>query len=135
MREPDRGTILIDVSEDGEADFDAEFLKRLGHPVIVCHGPPHANLCPILTGTGCPQAEGAHGIVFRFDLDRAQHRAILAKYQQVVSEDVPIRVVVTPEHAVRYAHLLKNVEVWTHEPTAGDLDAFAAEVEAGERSG
>ncbi len=129
----ERGTILLDVSEQEDVSFDKEFLERTGHPVLVCHGPGHATLCPILAGTGCAVAEGAHGIVFKFDLDRPQHRAILARYREVLDENVPIRVVVTPEHAVQYAGLLADIQVWTHEPSAGELDGFAAEVEAAER--
>jgi hypothetical protein len=46
---------------------------------------------------------------------------------------MPIRVVVTSEQADRYRDLLADLQVWTHEPTAADLDGFAAEVEAADR--
>jgi len=33
-----------------------------------------------------------------------------------------------------YSELLAGTDVWAREPTAGDLDAFAAEVEAADQS-
>lgn len=127
------GAILIDVSSGEPLDIDTEFLERLGHPVQVCHGPEHKQLCPILSGTGCPVAEGAHGIIFELDLDRPQHRAILRKYRQVVAEDVPIRAVVRPGQEETYAADLAGIDVWTRPPTTGELDGFAAKVEAYDR--
>ncbi len=97
---------------------------------MVCNGPQPGKLCPILSGESCALAEGAHGIVFELDLDRAQHRAILARYKDSLSSSLPIRVVVRPDQATRYVHLLKGLKVWTHVPVAGDLDGLAAEVEA-----
>jgi hypothetical protein len=127
------GTILIDVSAGSDIHIDKEFLEGLGHPVVVCHGPAHAELCPILSGTGCPMAEDSHGIIFELDLDRPQHRAILKRYRELLAEDIPIRAVVSPEQEEKYADALTGIEVWTRDPTAGDLDAFAAAVEAYER--
>lgn len=126
------GAVLLDVGPGGD-DFDQDLLERLGHPVMVCHGPEHGTVCPLLAGTGCDAFSSAHGIVFKLDLDRAQHRAILARYRQLAREDIPIHAVVSPEQAERYAVELADVEVWTHEPTVADLDGFAAEVEAGDR--
>ncbi|MDP3985072.1 MAG: hypothetical protein Q8Q52_08755 [Acidimicrobiia bacterium] len=129
---PDRSVILVDVP-DGEST-DVGFLEGLGHTVVVCHGPAHGTLCPILSKDGfCPKAEVAHGVVFRLDLDRPQHRAILQRYKAVLREDVPIRVATTPEQARKYATLLTGVQVWMHEPGTGDMDGFAAEVEAADR--
>lgn len=121
--------ILFDVPE-GSEPVDRAFLEGLGHPVMVCNGPQPGKLCPILSGESCALAEGAHGIVFELDLDRAQHRAILARYKDSLSSSLPIRVVVRPDQATRYVHLLKGLKVWTHVPVAGDLDGLAAEVEA-----
>jgi hypothetical protein len=100
---------------------------------MVCNGPKAGMQCPILTGEGCELAEGANGIVFEFDLDRPEHRAILRRYKSSLRHDVPIRVVVSPDQAIEYAELLKGLRVWKHTPAAGDLDALAAEVEATER--
>jgi hypothetical protein len=131
MQDRAEGAVLLDVGLGGE--FDRDLLERLGHPVMVCHGPEPAALCPLLAGSGCPEFEEAHGVVFKLDLDRAQHRAILARYRALAREDVPIRVVTTPDQAERYEAELADVEVWTHEPTVSDLDGFAAQVEAGDR--
>ena len=129
---PERSVILVDIPEGKSTDVG--FLAGLGHTVVVCHGPPFGTLCPILSKDGfCPMAEAAHGVVFRLDLDRAQHRAILQRYKAVLKEDVPIRVATTPEQAYRYASLLAGVQVWMHQPGTGDLDGFAAEVEAADR--
>ena len=120
------GLILLDVSANQDVTYAKDFLEKLGHPVMVCHGPPHRTLCPLLSDTGCTKAESAHGIVFELDLDRPQHRAILKRYREVLREDIPIRVVVQPGQEQRFADLLDEVEVWLSEPTVGELDGFAA---------
>ena len=127
------GVVLLDVSPGENEVFDASFLERTGHPVLVCHGPAVRELCPLLGGQGCHKFEAAHGIVFELDLDRPQHRAIVERYRALSRDDLPIRVVVRPEQVERYRDVLAGVEVWTHEPTAADLDGFAAEVEATDR--
>ena len=124
--------ILFDIPEGEPADI--EFLEGLGHPVLICHGPATKTLCPILAGKDCPLLDAAHGIVFQFDLDRPQHRAILARYKEVTRDDVPIWVVVTPEQATQYTSLLAGLKVLTHDPVAGDLDGLAAEVEAADNT-
>lgn len=130
---PGESVILLDVSA-GTDHFDEEMLGRLGHPVKVCHGPEHGTLCPLLAGRGCPDFEAAHGVIFELDLDRPQHRAIVRRYRELARDDVPIRVVVTPEQAERYHDELAELEVLTHTPTIADLDGFAAEVEAADRT-
>jgi hypothetical protein len=127
------GVILIDVSAGAGAEFDRSFLERTGHDVVVCHGPDHGTICPLLTGTGCDVAQQAHGIVFVLDLDRAQHRAILRRYHEVTRPEVPIRAVVQRGQRARYGDELAGFDVWEHEPTAADLDGFAAEVESSDR--
>jgi hypothetical protein len=120
--------VILDVTP-GSAAFEQGFLERLGHPVLVCHGPMH-EVCPLLHEGSCELLDSAHGVVFQLDLDRAGHREILARYQQVLRDDTPIRVVVQPGQDEQYAELLAGCQVWTHEPTAGELDGFAAQVEA-----
>ncbi|NNJ48131.1 MAG: hypothetical protein HKP18_09920 [Acidimicrobiia bacterium] len=44
--------------------------------------------------------------------------------------DVPLRVVVQPGQDRTYADLLRGLPVWTHDPSPGELDGFAAMVEA-----
>lgn len=130
---PPEGTVLLDVTDVSYADFARDFLERTGHEALVCHGPSEG-ICPLLAGAGCAKIDAAHGVVFQFDLDRPEHRAILARYKKILHEEVPVRVVVEPGQDKMYAELLAGTEVWTREPTAGDLDAFAAEVEAADRS-
>lgn len=132
MSEMSEDYILFDIPE-GEQPIDQEFLERLGHRVMVCHGPKIGQLCPILSGEGCPLAEGAHGIVFELDLDRPQHRAILDRYKDSLRSDLPIRVVVRPGQMTKYAELLEGLKVLDHVPVAWDLDGLAAEVEASDR--
>ncbi|RPI11783.1 MAG: hypothetical protein EHM63_01090 [Actinobacteria bacterium] len=127
------GLILIDVTPGTGGEFDRSFLERTGHDVVVCHGPEHGELCPLLAGTGCDMVDHAHGIVFALDLDRAQHRAILQRYRDVTRPEVPIRVVVRPGQRGKYADLLTEFEAWEHEPTVAELDGFAAGVEAADR--
>jgi hypothetical protein len=130
---PPPGTILIDISDTEAEEFDRSFLERVGHHVVVCHGPDPGAICPILTGVGCSMVDDAHGIVFVLDLDRPQHRSILHRYREVTREDVPIRAVVREGQRAAYADALEGIEVWEHEPTAADLDGFAAEVDAADR--
>jgi hypothetical protein len=127
------GTILVDVSPGADGTFTTSFLGKVGHPVLVCHGPHEGEVCPLLAGKGCERYEEAHGIVFDLDLDVPQHREILRRYRSLRREDLPIHVVTTDEKAQLHRDVLTDVEVWTHEPTAADLDAFAAEVEAADR--
>jgi hypothetical protein len=133
MSDNAEGTILLDVTAGG-GQFDRGLLERFGHPVRVCHGPDHGTLCPLLADKGCDAFENAHGVIFELDLDRPQHRAIVRRYRELARPDVPIRVVVTAEQAVRFAEELQDVEVLTHSPTAADLDGFASEVEAADRT-
>lgn len=132
MSDPREGPILVDIA-GGDDGFEAKFLEKIGHPVMVCHGPGEASLCPLLAGDGCEKFEQAHGIVFQLDLDRPQHRAIVERYRQLAGDELPIKVVVEPGQEERYRDLLADLEVWTRRPTAGDLDGFAAEVEAVDR--
>jgi len=126
--------ILVDLASDDEMPFEREFLEKIGHPVLICHGPAEGSLCPLLAGEGCDKFESAHGVVFELDLDRAQHRAIVEHYRQIGGVDMPIKVMLTHADQVeRYHDLLLNIEVWTHRPNAGELDGFAAEVEAADR--
>lgn len=120
--------LILDVTS-AEAAPDREFLERLGHPVLVCHGPAWGRACPIIKGH-CPMVESAHGVVFQLDLDRPQHRVILKRYQEVLCDDVPIVAVVQPGQEERYPDVLKGVQVWTEAPTIAKLNGFAAQVEA-----
>jgi len=128
MADRERDGLILDVTPGHEA-FERDFLETLGHPVLVCHGPrPHE--CPLIEEGSCEMLDAAHGVVFQLDLDREYHREILDRYTRVLPEDVPVRVVVAPDQVERHTGLLDRVQVWTHEPTAGELDGFAAQVEA-----
>lgn len=126
------GVVLLDVMTGDRGEFDRSMLERLGHPVLVCHG-PGADGCPLVLGIGCAKFEQAHGIVFELDLDRPEHRAVVSTYRKLARPETPIRVMVRPEQAERYGELLAQVEVWNHEPNVSDLDGFACEVEAADR--
>jgi hypothetical protein len=131
--DPREGVVLLDVPPGADGEFDRAELERIGHPVHMCHGPPLGTVCPLLDQRDCPLFSQAHGIVFKLDLRRSQHQAILRRYQELARADMPIRVLVSPADAERYADLLRDVEVWTHEPNVADLDGFAARVEAADR--
>lgn len=118
------GYILFDLPEGVEPE-DRTFLQGLGYRVEVCHGPAKGIICPILTGESCPLAEGATGIIFEFDLDRAQHRAVLQRYKSSLPPDLPIRVAVRPDQLTNYRRLLGGLRVWVKPQMATDLDAIA----------
>jgi hypothetical protein len=126
------GMILLDVTS-GRGAFDEDLLGRFGHTVKVCHGPDHGALCPLLAGKGCEDFENAHGVLFELDLDRPQHRTILRRYRDLARPEVPIRAIVTSDQAARYADLLVDIGVLTHDPSVADLDGFASQVEAADR--
>lgn len=121
------GLILDVTPADGE--FDRGFLEKLGHPVLVCHGPEEGHTCPILLD-GCDMVDQAHGVIFQIDLERPQHRAILRRCRKVLDEDIPIVAVVRKGQKAKYGELLAGVQTWEAEPTVSELDGFAAEVEA-----
>ncbi len=116
--------LILDVTPH-EDPVDIEVLERSGHPVLVCHGPEPGHVCSIVTSE-CPMVQSAHGIVFRLDLDRPTHRVILKRYLEVVSDDVPLVVVVKEGQDEQYADLLSGVQVWVGEPTIAEIDGFAA---------
>lgn len=129
QRTPQRkGAVLLDVLPGIDADFDASFLERTGHDVIVCHGPQDSP-CPLLAEGACAKYDAAHGIVFKLDLDDAQHRQIVTRYR-ALNPDIPIRAIVRAGQAERYPDVVAAVQVWTDEPTVAELDGFAALVEA-----
>ena len=128
MSEPSK--ILLDSPPDLDATPVVAFLSRLNHPVELCHGPDAEHPCPLLVGQGCDKVATAHGIIYHLDLDRPTHREILREYRKQVPSDVPLRVVVQPGQDRTYAELLRGLPVWTHEPSPGELDGFAAMVEA-----
>jgi hypothetical protein len=96
------GPVLIDVSAiDSEFRFDRDTLQGFGHPVLFCHGPGGGE-CPLLAEDACPLVEEAHGVIFELDLDVPVHREILLRYQQILAEDIPIRLLVKPGQIERY---------------------------------
>lgn len=126
------GPILIDVSATGDAGYARSFLEKIDHPTMLCTG-PGGGICPILQGDHCEMLESARGVVYELDLDIPQHREILSRYQDLLEDDVPVRVVIKPGQEKTHADLLRGVRVWSHEPSIGELDGFAAEVEAADR--
>ncbi len=126
--------VLLDAPA-GVGHFEHRILEDMGHKVMLCHGPSHQAPCPVLEEGGtCDMVNTAHGVVFELDLDIEQHRRILRRYQEIVRPDIPMRVVLQDGQAEKYADLLTGVEVWNHEPSAAELDAFSSRVEAMERT-
>ena len=128
----DEGTIL-DVTPGRFEDIDRRVLEGSGHRVLVCHGPDDETPCPVLAGH-CELLDSAHGVVFQLDLANPMHRAILRRYREELDPETPLAAVIRPGQETQYAELLEGLKVWTHSPTVGELDGFAAEVEAVDRS-
>lgn len=120
-------TVLVDCVSDHS--WEAAQLERRGHHVVYCAGPPRGTLCPILRNGFCEKVAAASGVIFDLDLDRAQHRAILARYRQVLGPEIPIRIMVTPRQAARYAELLPPSQTWTGPPAETEVGAFLAILE------
>lgn len=126
------GTIL-DVTPGDHEGFERHLLEGMGHRVEVCHGPDDHVDCPIIEHGTCDRVAQAHGVVFKLDLDRELHRAILARYRETLDPDTPVAVAVQPGQETEYAELLEGFYLWNHSPNAADLDGFAARVEAVDR--
>lgn len=131
MEGRETGTIL-DVTPGDHEGFERHLLEGMGHQVEVCHG-PGGHECPLVDEGTCELVDRAHGVVFKLDLDRPYHREILGMYRAAVGEDTPIAVAVQPGQEVTFADLLEGMYLWTHQPTAAELDGFAALVEASDR--
>lgn len=129
MNERDHGVIL-DVTPGDHERFERHLLEGAGHEVRVCHGPDADHACPLLEEGACDEVDKAHGVVFKLDLDTAEHRRILAAYKEALPEDMPIAVSVMAGQETTYANLLEGLYVWTDTPNAAQLDGFAALVEA-----
>ena len=123
-----RATILDVNPHPEDLAWEQDFIGRMGDRVVPCCGPKVMGGCPILRGDHCSKLEQADGVLFQLNLDREDHRTILARYIELL--DCPIRVVCTPEQKVRWAPLLGEVEVMTPPVGPAALDGFAAEVES-----
>lgn len=125
---------ILDVTPGDYEGFERHLLEGMGHPVMVCHGPGATHTCPLVEEGTCELVSGARGIVYKLDLDRPYHREILALYKRTISPDTPMAVAVKPGQEVQYAELLEGLYVWTHSPTAAELDGFASLVEAADHT-
>jgi hypothetical protein len=124
--------MVLDVTPGDHERFERHLLETMGHRVEVCHGPEGHN-CPLLEEGTCQLIDGAHGVVFKLDLDQEYHRRILARYREILPAGTPIAVSVEPGQEQTYADLLEGTYRWDHQPTTADLDGFAALVEANDR--
>jgi hypothetical protein len=122
--------LILDVTPGDHEGFERRLLEGMGHQVRVCHGPGEAGYCPLIEEGACDLVDAAHGVVFKLDLDRDVHREILADYKGRLPDDMPIAVSVQPGQEQTFADLLSGLYVWSHSPTASELDGFAALVEA-----
>lgn len=125
--------MILDVTPGDHEGFERHLLEGMGHRVEVCHGPDGHGQCPLVEEGHCRLVDDAHGVVFKLDLDRPYHRTILGRYRAVVGEETPIAVAVHPGQEQEYAELLDGLYLWSHQPTAAELDGFAALVEAADR--
>lgn len=127
--------MILDVTPGDHEGFERHLLEGMGHRVEVCHGPGGHERCPLVEEGTCELVQGAHGVVFKLDLDREYHRRILERYRRVLAADeIPIAVAVQPGQEQQYADLVDGLYLWTHQPTAAELDGFAALIEAADRA-
>ena len=126
--------VILDVTPGDHEGFERHLLESMGHSVSVCHGPGDDGPCPLLEEGTCDKVNQAHGVVFKLDLERDYHRRILEQYKQTLPADMPIAVAVQPGQEASHADLLAGLYVWSHSPTAAELDGFASLVEAADDS-
>ena len=122
--------MILDVTPGDHEGFERQLLEGMGHEVDVCHGPDGSGGCPLIDEGACSKVDGAHGVVFKLDLDRELHRQILQRYRETLPADMPVAVAVRPGQEADHQELLDGLYIWNHTPTAADLDGFAALVEA-----
>ncbi|MDJ0771284.1 MAG: hypothetical protein QNJ12_21020 [Ilumatobacter sp.] len=122
--------VILDVTPGDHEAFERDLLEGMGHQVMVCHGPDQRVECPLIEHGVCESVDSAHGVVFKLDLAQPKHREILAAYKRTIPDDMPIAVAVQPGQETEFAELLDGLYVWSHTPTAAELDGFAALVEA-----
>jgi hypothetical protein len=127
--------VILDVTPGDHEGFERHLLEGMGHTVTVCHGPGDDPFCPLLEEGECESVTEAHGVVFKLDLGRDYHRRILEQYKRTLPTGMPIAVAVQPGQETTYADLLDGLYVWSHSPTAAELDGFAALVEAADDTG
>jgi len=132
VNDPREGHVLLDALAGQGERFDVSFLERNLHPVTVCHGPTAGRVGPLLGGddascTTPPTASCSNSTWIAASIGRSWSATAKLK------PDIPIRVVVRAGQAERHAAALAGVPAWRHDPTAADLDGFAAEVEAADR--
>jgi hypothetical protein len=125
--------MILDVTPGDHERFERHLLEGMGHRVEVCHGPSGHQGCPLLEDGTCELVDDAHGVVFKLDLGRDEHRRILERYRTTLPPGTPIAVSVQPGQEQQHAELLDGLYLWEHEPTPSDLDGFAALVEASDR--
>jgi len=130
----DPGAMLVDCVFDDELLGKVAFVEHIGYPIQVCQGPRYGMPCPILRGESCEKVCSAAGVILTVDLDRARHRAIVATCRDTVGQGTPVRVLVEPGQDRRYRALLSGLQVWTHQPTAHEVDLFRAEISSGPAS-
>ena len=133
MAENEPGLIL-DVTPGDHEGFERRLIEGTGHRLLVCHGPGGRHDCPLIENGQCELVDQAHGVVFKLDLDREYHRRILDAYRRSLPTDMPVAVTVQPGQEDVAGELLDGLLLWNHEPTASDLDGFAALVEAADRT-
>ena len=127
MRRP----VILDIAPNSEkAEWEHDLVARLEGRFVSCVGPDVEGGCPLLHGERCPKLEKADGILFQLDMDRGEDRHLLGMYLRTT--DVPIRVVVTTEQALRWPGLLDLIEVFTPPMEGAEIDALAEEI-AGEK--
>ncbi len=122
--------LILDVTPGDHEGFERKLIEGAGHRLLVCHGPAGEHDCPLIETGSCELVDQAHGVVFKLDLDREYHRRILDAYRRTMPADTPVAVAVEPGQEETYRDLLEGLHLWNHQPTAADLDGFAALVEA-----
>ena len=121
-------TVLVDCRS--ELSWETDLLRQRGHDVVYCPGSPLGASCPILGGDFCAKVAAASGVIFDLDLDRAEHRAILAKYRGLLGPEIPIRVLIREDQVAAYPELFEPVQMWIERPTPADVIEFAAALES-----
>ena len=124
-----RRRVLMTSRLDSGVEIE-QALRETGYEVAQCGGPGAPPVCarsPLVADGSCTLAEGAHIVVFTWDLDNPENLAVL-RACRAVRPETPVIVQADETTAARHRELLTGCVVVSEELKADHLIALIREV-------